>query len=353
MLVLISGIAVLVVAICIGAAAYFASREPTARERPPQFLSSWGAHGSADGQVSRTIGFTLDANGNPVALPDDELQYAPVGVAVDPRGNVYVLDGGNSRIEKFTSQGKLVTTWGALGHANGEFMVPWGGVAVDPAGNVYVADTGNNRIQKFTSEGRFLTKWGTKGVRGGQFASPGGVAVDSDGNVYVLDSGNCRIQKFTSAGKLLTKWGSFGRGDGEFVVPWAIAVDRNGNVYVADNSNYRIEKFTSGGRFLTTWGRKGVGNGRFGDAEGVAVDQDANVYVVDLDNACVQKFTSDGKFLVKWGREEWFADGPYDFGWPCAVAVDRAGNICVADKGRGRVLKFGPVPSGSNGRSKH
>ena len=84
--------------------------------------------------------------------------------------------------------------------------------------SVYVVDTGNNRIQKFTSEGVFVTKWGTynyiiqrltpdgseyvnewaeEGEGDGQFNQPHGVAVASDGSVYVADSGNNRIQKFS------------------------------------------------------------------------------------------------------------------------------------------------------------
>jgi hypothetical protein len=69
-------------------------------------------------------------------------------------------------------------------------------VAVDTSGNVYVADTNNDRIQKFTSDGTFLTTWGSEGSGDGQFDWPSGVAVDASGNVYVADRGNDRIQKF-------------------------------------------------------------------------------------------------------------------------------------------------------------
>jgi len=71
------------------------------------------------------------------------------------------------------------------------------GVAVDGSGNVYVADTGNHRIQKFSSSGVFVDTWGSKGRENGQFKYPAGVAVDGSGNVHVADSGNHRIQKFS------------------------------------------------------------------------------------------------------------------------------------------------------------
>jgi DNA-binding beta-propeller fold protein YncE len=141
--------------------------------------------------------------------------------------------------------------WGSQGSGNGQFNNP-GGAAVDSAGNIYVADTGNSRIQKFDSNGNYLTKWGgtfsppPPSVPGGtsqpyvpvngQFLGPSGVAVDSAGNVYVADTGNNRIQEFDSNGNYLAQWGGFNQ-------PGGVAVDSAGNVYVADTRNNRIEEF--------------------------------------------------------------------------------------------------------------
>src|SRR5208282_3664454 len=85
----------------------------------------------------------------------------------------------------------LLLAWGAQGSGPGQFYNPWG-VAVDSSGNVYVVDYGNNRVEKFTSSGTFVTQWGSYGSENsgpGQFNLPSGVAVDSSGNVYVTDSG--------------------------------------------------------------------------------------------------------------------------------------------------------------------
>jgi tripartite motif-containing protein 71 len=70
------------------------------------------------------------------------------------------------------------------------------GIAVDQEGNAYVADTGNTRIQKFSTDGHFIAKWGSSGTADGQFNEPKSVAVDHLGDVYVADSGNHRIQVF-------------------------------------------------------------------------------------------------------------------------------------------------------------
>ena len=62
----------------------------------------------------------------------------------------------------------FITKWGQRGSGNGQFSFPRG-ICSNPAGNIYVVDSGNNRIQKFTGHGRFLLKWGTKGQANGQF----------------------------------------------------------------------------------------------------------------------------------------------------------------------------------------
>ena len=127
----------------------------------------------------------------------------PQGIAVDKKGYVYVADGENRRIQKFDSKGKFITTWGGTGTGKGQFTAVTG-IAVDKDGYVYAVD-GNgdlylpnqkNRVQKFSSTGKYITSWGSIGQKNGQFNNPYGIAVDKSGNVYVVDNGNNRIQKF-------------------------------------------------------------------------------------------------------------------------------------------------------------
>ena len=87
-----------------------------------------------------------------------------------------------------------------LAAGDGELNRP-SGLAFDADNNVYVVDSGNDRIQKFTKDGRFLAKWGTTGSGAGQFNMPWGIALDSEGNVYIADWRNDRIQKFSPDGR--------------------------------------------------------------------------------------------------------------------------------------------------------
>src|SRR4051812_10111307 len=151
---------------------------------------------------------------------------------------------GQSGISSTNKLHKFNIKWGSYGTGNGQFISP-SGIAVDSSDNVYVVDAGNNRIQKFTNNGTFITTWGSYGTGNGQFISPSGIAVDSSDNVYVVDAGNNRIQKFTNNGTFITTWGSYGTGNGQFISPSGIAVDSSDNVYVVDAGNNRIEIFVS------------------------------------------------------------------------------------------------------------
>ncbi|MGH3056227.1 MAG: 6-bladed beta-propeller, partial [Gaiellaceae bacterium] len=68
--------------------------------------------------------------------------------------------------------------------------------AVDPSGNVYVVDYGNHRIEIFSNDGVYLGQFGGMGRGPGQFLGPIGIAIDANGFIYVADANNNRIQKF-------------------------------------------------------------------------------------------------------------------------------------------------------------
>jgi tripartite motif-containing protein 71 len=129
-------------------------------------LTQWHTVGSGTGE-STEIGYDL---------------------ALDACGNVYVSDAhpfssGNDRIQKFSPSGNLLAAWGGTGTGPGKFGNPTG-IAVDSKGNVFVVDSGNNRIQELSSTGQYLAEW--KGPDSGfQFTSK--VAVDGHGNMYVSD----------------------------------------------------------------------------------------------------------------------------------------------------------------------
>src|SRR5437867_2275655 len=276
-------------------------------------------------------------------LQGGEFGTPSFGLACDQNSDLYVVDTGNCRIQKFNNAGNFIQLWGMFGTAPSNFQNPTG-IAVDEKNVVYVCDTGNHRIQRFDARnGAYLSKWGRQGGGDGQFNAPWGVAVDNKrGYVYVVDSANFRVQKFDRTGEFIMAWGSFGNADGQFYFCRGIAVDESdGAVYVVDMGNHRIQKFDTSTNFLpqllVRWGTKGQEPGQFWNPWGIAVDRDGFVYVTDTGNHRVQKFDRDGNFETQWGG---FGGARGQFNFPYGIAVDRRGSTFVLDSSNFRVQQF-------------
>jgi len=295
-----------------------------------QNVKTWGYHSKIEGLWDR-YEQTADA--------------VPFGLAADASGNVYIADGANNRIQKFSNDGNLLTEWGRTGRRNwkpgedeeidemeGKFFRPRG-IAVDARGHVYVADSGNQRIQEFDANGEFISQWGGPGKSSGRFQQPSDVAVDALGFVYVADSANHRIQKFDVNGNFLTQWGGKGSEPGQFNSPVALAVDAYRNVYVADLENRRLQIFESDGTFIAKLEDESLRV----TPVGVALDQAGNIYVADNNGGKVRKFDIERSYLTDWGS---FGDKNTTFANITAITVDDRGNILVADADHRRIQKF-------------
>ena len=305
-----------------------------------------------------------------VVVGDDEVFFWNIkSVAVDAAGNVYVVDTDNHRIRKVSPAGVVTTLAGSSqGYADGtgttaQFNYPQG-IAVDSAGNVYITDAKENYIRKVTPAGVVTTLAGsTLGCLDGtgttaQFNYPTGIAVDSAGNVYVADQANHRIRKITPTGEVTTLAGSTqgyaysAELAAKFNEPRSVAVDSAGNVYVADSFNNCIRKVSPTGVVTTLAGSaKGYADdtgaaAKFAFPSGVAVDRDGNVYVADTYNHRIRKVTPAGVVTTLAGSIPGYADGTgaaAQFNQPSGVAVDSDGNVYVADAGNHRIRKITPA----------
>lgn len=228
---------------------------------------------------------------------------SPSAITIEPTsGKLYVVDTLNNRLQIFDPDGSLAKTgpngrpianpFGRLGSADGDFNRPRD-VALDKKGNIYVADTGNNRIQKFDPSGNFLSEWGKFAKRRGvQLNNPVSLAYSDEGfgHIYVLNSPECRVQKFDTDGNFVKEWPMHQKGEGALCGPSRIRVDpRLYTVYIADTENNRVIVFDRDGEPL---GELKGGKAPLKKPGGLFINQafGENVIIADTGNNLIQKF---------------------------------------------------------------
>jgi len=192
----------------------------------------------------------------------------PSHVAVDKDGKrVYAVDTGgvntnNHRIRVFEGlTGQHLYDIGTRGKDNGQLNLPRD-AQIGPDGLLYVVDGGNFRVQVFTQDGEFVRAWGSPGRQYGQFSRPKGIAVDKSGNIYVSDAAFGNFQIFDPTGSLLLFIGDRSEkpARAKYMLPAGITVDEDGRVYMVDQffrklDIYRPAEMAETDGFLGAWNR--------------------------------------------------------------------------------------------------
>jgi DNA-binding beta-propeller fold protein YncE len=249
----------------------------------------------------------------------------PSGLARDGAGNLYVADTGNHRVRRVTPEGVVTTLagGGAAGFRDGtaaeaQFDAPVG-VAVDKGGEVYVADTYNDRIRVIAKDGRVrtLAGLGTPGHADGGaldaalFDTPCALAVAESGEVYVADTGNHRLRKITKDGQVVTlnlfsppapappgdpQADAAQAAPFELSKPAGLALTRDGFLYVTELDRGRVVQVAPNGAARVI---AGLGSGfadgdgraaaRFNQPAGVALAPDGSLLVADAANYLVRR----------------------------------------------------------------
>lgn len=228
------------------------------------------------GQVTMVFGRKKEASDegaeawkhpNPPLPPVDGQFRQPTDVTWDPEGNIFFSDGYiNSRVAKYDKNGRWVKSWGTPGKGEGQLNTPHS-IAADAKGNIYVADRGNRRIQVFDHDGTFLRAmkidvpvppdaqpWmGAKPAQGEnqpgtmQSGAPWAVCITppvagEQQYLYSSDAFPGRIYKMTLDGKVLGYLGSTGRQLKEFGWIHEIACPSENTLIVGELLNWRAQK---------------------------------------------------------------------------------------------------------------
>jgi sugar lactone lactonase YvrE len=269
----------------------------------------WGKKPRVQVELVRTLG-DVAAEEEAVAF------YMPAGIALDSQGNLYILDTGNHRVQKFGPNGRYLASFGRQGQGPGDFSYP-DSIDIDSEDMVWISDPNNQRIQVLTPAGAERKTIGFVKERVGKVRrTKSGLVMAGGGGVFFGGPG--LEEKEQPPPKLFKKLDLEGKVTGEYGEPFdfehpllnqmgnqvTFAVDESGCVYLAHLYQNRLEKYSPEGKLLWRADRKldystdppkdkgkreASGGGltirmpRMNQcAEGIAVDRSGRVWVVTL-----------------------------------------------------------------------
>ncbi|CAF4418590.1 unnamed protein product, partial [Rotaria socialis] len=299
----------------------------------------------------------------------------PTTITMDPFGYIFVLDSGNSRVQKWYPGGSFgITVLSAT--LNGAI-----GMQVDPTGKLFVTDTGNHRILAFpvscpstttttlapptltttlmcltavwSSNATLIT--GSIGFAGSTptfVSSPYGVSFDGYGYMYVADTGNHRIQKYSPGSNIGNTvagvTGSAGSSLSQLNSPSAIQFDSTGQMYILDTSNYRVLKWALGdliGTVVVNGRGSGTSLTTIGVSYSICLDSQSNIYVSEYGNQRVTKWIAGNNTIGQMVAGTSVLGSTADkLNYPMGIYVDINNAVYVTDRSNHRIQKW---PSGA------
>lgn len=255
----------------------------------------------------------------------------PYGVAVY-HGRVYVSDSQLHTVQAFDIPGQRYFRIGE--DDPGRLGSPIG-LDVDGKGNLYVVDARTKQVQVYDQDGKHLRALFTDGK---SFERPSGIAVDADGSrIYVVDTGGVSSDKHmvrvfdAQSGKHLLDIGKRGSAPGELNLPRDVTIGKDGLLYVVDGGNFRVQVFRPDGTFVRVFGGIGRQGGQFSRPKEAATDVDGNVYIVDAAFGNFQIFNPDGELLLSVGSRSQ-SDGMAKYMLPSGIAIDGDGRVYMVDQ---------------------
>lgn len=273
------------------------------------FVMSFGEKGDLPGQLSK-----------------------PLGVSADAKGNIYVSDTGNNRLQKFSPRGELITFIGGFGWDKSQFQFPID-IFVYNSLDIFVADFDNNRIQRYDKDLNWLTSyssnenWNPKY----QFLFPHSVCLSLHGDFFIVDSENDKVIKLNASFEPQLSFGDYDWGQGVLEEASHVYVSKNDNIYVTDVAAHSILVYDYFGNFLYSIGQEHLISPR-----GLCVDELENIFVADSQKNQILGFDQTGRLVLEIGSLSTKFAGFHE---PSDVAISRD-KLYVADTQNNRIQIF-------------
>ena len=268
----------------------------------------------------------------------DPIDFYPFasGIAVDAIGNVYIADTYNGQIRRVDVNGTIDSVRDDAGNAFGRGWPQ--GIAVDAAGRLYMSEQ-YGAISRRDPDGRVvvLVSWNCgPGYLGDGACVPEQIAVDGAGAVYFGDT-YCRVRKWVAGVGTTTVAGYGDRrldrdamsycgnsGDGGpatlaelSLLPYAVAFDADDRLYIADTYNHCVRRVDRAGTIVPIAGvcspyhfgallgdEAAATQARLREPLGIAVDREGNLYIADSQHLRIRKVTPGGIITTVAGNGE-------------------------------------------------
>jgi trimeric autotransporter adhesin len=313
---------------------------------------------------------------------------SPMGVAVDQRSNLFISDTFNGRVRRVDALTGIITTVAGNGKSSrladdGEpatdvSLGAPAALALDARGGLFISENWGERIRRVDGATGIITTVAGTGERGfsgdggpatsAMMGPPDSLAVDAHGNLFLSDMVNNRIRRVDAeTGIITTVAGNGSSGDvvdggpatsASLNWPRGLAVDESGNILFADTNNNRLRRVDAKTGIITTV----AGNGRSGfGGEGesatsasispsaVAVDRDGNLFIADAGNHRILRVDGkSGTLNTLAGGGNGGDNGPATeaiLAGPSGVATDNSGNVFIAEEVSGRIRRIDATSS--------